>query len=426
MRSYFFLFLVLFFSRSVAWGGPDAQWVECSDGGKTWGTKPVEIVKPAKKADAVDGYGGFAGHPLKATGYFYVTQSSGKWWLVDPEGGLFIMKGVNSVQARRAGRSDETLWAKETGELLNKAGFNTLGRWSDAEFFKQAKADIPWCSTTTFMGSYAKRRPAENGEGGYPHETIPVFDKEWPEFCTHYAEKQLPAWVDDPWLIGHFSDNELPFRPDALSNYLALPKDDPGHQAAVDWMRDNRVTESKIKDGQVQKDFLEVVARRYFETVAAALKKADPHHLYLGSRLHGRCISEPVIRAAGACDVISINYYHRWTPEKERMAQWEQWSGRPFFVSEFYAMKVASQSTEPEGVGFRVYHFEDAAAFYQTHTASLLKEIPSCVGWHWFKYADDDPDWQKGIVGNDGAVHEALLDGMKVLNEQAYSLRGLR
>jgi hypothetical protein len=397
-----------------------------SDGGKPWETVSVKAIKPARKPDAVNRYGGSLKHKQKATGFFYVMKTSGRWWLVDPDGHLFFMKGVNSVQSKRVGSTDGKAWAKETYDLLHETGFNTLGRWTDEDKFKEAGVPMPWCSTTSFMKEYAKRRPSEYGASGFPEETLPVFDDAWAEFCESYAQKEVAKLKDDPWLLGHFSDNELPFRPDALSKYLSLPKEDAGYKAAVRWMGENRIRPSKATDDEVQNAFLEVVARRYFETVAAALKKADPNHLYIGSRLHGRCISEPVIRAAGACDVISINYYHRWLPEEERMENWEEWSESPFFVSEFYAMRVASKETEPEGVGFRVFNFEDAAAFYHTHTVSLLKDVPSCVGWHWFKYADDEPDWQKGIVGNDGTVHQPLVDGMKIVNDQVYSLRGLR
>jgi hypothetical protein len=399
--------------------------VYTSDAGRAWENRAVKILKPARAPDAVNKYGGALKYRLRATGFFYVTEKSGRWWLVDPDGCLFIMKGVNSVQSERVGRTDAEQWAKDTYVLLKETGFNTIGRWSEQDAFKDAGVSVPWCSTTSFMKAYAGQRPSKYGARGFPGQTLPVFDGAWPEFCKRYAETEVSELADDPWLLGHFSDNELPFRPDALNNYLSLPERDAGHRAAVDWMRDNRVKKSDLKDPQVQADFLEVVARRYFETVAVALKKADPNHLYLGSRLHGRCISEPVIRAAGSCDVISINYYHRWEPEKDRIEAWEEWSGRPFFVSEFYAMRVESKETEPVGAGFRVFNFEDAAAFYHTYVVGLL-EAPSCVGWHWFKYADDTPEWQKGIVGVDGSVHQPLVDGMKSINDQVYSLRGLR
>ncbi|MDF7825440.1 hypothetical protein P4B35_15545 [Pontiellaceae bacterium B12227] len=401
--------------------------VNASDGGKPWRKEQVKVLKAARKVDAVNQYGGYTKRKLKATGFFQTLEKSGKWWMVDPEGHPFIMIGLNSVEAGRVGRYDSEEWAKETYALMKENGFNTMGRWSESDAFKAAGVPVPWCNTTSFAKEYDKRRPLTNGERGFPNETLPVFDPEWLEFCKRYAEDQVSHLQDDHWLIGHFSDNEIPFRPDALEKYLSLPSDDAGYKGAVVWMRENKVKQSKVKDEEVQMAFLKHVARLYYETVASALKKADPNHLYLGSRLHGRCINEATVSAAGACDIISINYYHRWEPEEDRMEDWEAWSGRPFFVSEFYAMKVSRKDIPSDvGAGFRVLNHEDAAAFYHTHTVSLLKDVPSCVGWHWFKYADDTPEWQKGIISKDGNVHQILLNGMKVINEQAYALRGLR
>lgn len=399
--------------------------VTSSDGGAAWLEREAVIVEPADKADAVNAYGGFVNRKVEGSGFFRTLKRKNHWWLVDPDGHPFIMKGLNSVEAKRVGHTDSPKWAEETYALLRDAGFNTIGRWSEHDAFQEAGVPVPWCSTSSFM-SYAKHRPEKNGERGCPNSTIPVFDPEWPEYCERYAEKVTASCRTDKWLIGYFSDNELPFRPDALTRYLALPEDDLGHKAARAWLSKNRVKQADIQDPAVQQEFLEEAARRYYIAVARALKKADPNHLYLGSRLHGRCINPATITAAGVCDVISVNYYHRWKPEEERLANWEKWSGRPFFVSEFYAMKVPDQVSAAKGSGFRVLNSEDAAAFYHTHTATLLKDVPSCVGWHWFKYADDNPEGQKGIISADGKVHRVLLGGMKVINEQVYTLRGLR
>ncbi len=405
--------------------------VSVSDGGKTWEKLQAKTIKPARRADDVNAFGGSVRHKLKATGYFYVTKIKKQWWLVDPDGHLFIMKGLNSVEAERVGRYDSEQWAKDTYELMRQNGFNTLGRWSEQDAFKEAGVPMPWCSTTSFMKDYDKRRPAANGESGFPNETLPVFDPEWPEFCEEYAGKHVADLKDDKWLIGHFSDNELPFvtrnNPNALAKYLALPRDDAGYKGAWAWMRENKYRESNVDDEDVQLEFLEHVARLYYENVAKALRKADPNHLYIGSRLHGSSINPATIAAAGACDIISVNYYHRWEPEEDRMEEWEELSNSPFFVSEFYAMKVTRDDiSKDEGAGFRVKNYEDAAAFYHTHTVPLLEDVPSCVGWHWFKYADDNPEFSKGVISNKGEVHQTLLDGMKIVNDQAYSLRGLR
>jgi hypothetical protein len=362
------------------------------------------------------------------SGFFRVLEKSGRWWLIDPDGCLFLSIGVNSVGPGKVGRGDVDAWTQETYGLLKGAGFNTLGRWSDHEPFQNTGRNMPWCATHSFMKEYAKRRPAEHGKTGFPNETIPVFDESWPGFCENHALKNAGPLKDDVWLLGHFSDNELPFRPDALKNYLSLPGNDAGHIAARKWMKENRIRADEVDNPKVRAAFLNVVAKRYYDVVAAALKKADPNHLYIGSRLHGRCITEPVIKAAGACDVVSINYYHRWEAEKERAKNWTRWSKKPFLVGEFYAMNVPKHKkvSKTSGAGFQVLNYEDAGDFYQHFVNSLMQDIPNCVGWHWFKYADDNPVSRKGIVGQQGEIRSPLIVRMKALNEQVYTLRGYR
>lgn len=421
-KSIFYLGILAFVGLSSL----SAASVHSSDAGKAWKKRTVKVVDATRYPDRVNQYGGDARYQTTASGFFEVTKQSGKWWLIDPEGHLFISKGMNSVRANRIGRQDEQSWAEDTYKLLVGNGFNTLGRWSDPESFESVGKSIPWCSSMSFMKDYVKRHASDLGKIDVDSVTIPVFDAEWPKFCDDYAMKHAKPLANDTWLLGHFSDNELPFRPDALRHYLDLPKSDEGHLAAVKWMKDNRLREDDVDDPDVQAEFLEVVAKLYFETVAAALKKADPNHLYIGSRLHGRCISEPVLRAANACDVVTINYYHAWEPNEMKAANWEKWSERPFIVSEFYAMKVASRESEAVGAGYRVLNHEDAGEYYHTFVAATLRNIPGCVGWHWFKYSDDNDIWQKGVVNDKGVVHQTLVDAMKVVNEQTYSLRELR
>ena len=405
-----------------------ASSVDSSDAGKSWENRKTKTVRTAKTPDERNNFGGWAKHAVEGTGFFRVSKEGRKWWLIDPEGNLFFSVGMNSVEPKRIGSQDNEKWAQETYDLLTGAGFNTIGRWSDPRPFKKTEKPIPWCSTLGFLKTYDSNRPKKNGSEGIPYDAPPVFDEEWPQFCEDYAREKATGLKDDSYLLGHFSDNELPFRPDALSKYLELPKRDASHQAALQWMKDNRVNKGRVESPKVQAAFLEEVARRYYETVATALKKADPNHLYIGSRLHGRCISEPVFKGASVCDIVSVNYYHHWVPDREQTTDWLKWSERPFLVGEFYAMKIPDKRTNAakEGAGFRVLKYEDAGKFYHTYTAALLKDHPNCIGWHWFKYADANENYQKGIVGIDGQVHQPLVDSMKTLNEQAYSLRKAR
>ena len=403
-----------------------AATVNSSDAGKAWENRKTRTVKPAKSPDERSSFGGWAKHKVAEPGFFRVSKNGRKWWLIDPEGHLFLSIGVNSVEPKRVERDDKEAWGEETHQLLTNSGFNSIGRWSAPRDFRAIDKEIPWCRSLGFMANYVKNRPKNRGESGYPKETIPVFDEEWPTFCEEYAAEHVSDYVDNRFLIGHFSDNELPFRPDALSLYLSLPESDAGHQGALAWMKENRVSKGRADNPKAQAAFLEEVSKRYFNTVAVALKKVDPNHLYIGSRLHGRCISEPVLRGASVCDIVSINFYHSWKPDKSKTAEWTKWSQKPFLVGEFYAMKVTSKRTDADGAGFRVLKHEEAGEFYHTYTSALLKDHPNCVGWHWFKYADDSDDYQKGIVSRYGAPHQPLIDAMRVLNDQAYSIRGNR
>ena len=61
-----------------------------------------------------------------------------------------------------------------------------------------------------------------------------------------------------------------------------------------------------------------------------------------------------------------------------------------------------------------------------------LLESGNCVGWHWFRYQDNDPtakgadpsnlDSNKGLVDNEYNLYKPLADAMKELNINAYRL----
>jgi len=403
-------------------------------GGK-WRKTPALTVGEVKGFTApgpvrLSQYGGWAERKVKATGFFHTRKIDGRWWLVDPEGCLFISVGLCSVNTgssaldrgvykRKFG--DAAGWAVQTGKLLKAHGFNSLGCWSDWRPFRATEQRMPYFPRWNFMSTYKNRREATCGPRGYPNQCMPVFDEAFEAFCDAHA-KQLAATKDDPWLVGHFSDNELPFRPDLLEYYLQLPQADSGYQAAAKWWARRSGGDPARKMTRRDKDaFLEVVARRYYTTVAAAIRKYDPNHLYVGSRIHGRTIRPPMFKASTVLDVVSVNYYHRWSPEQQRISEWVKLSGRPFLASEWYAQSLESPDTEASGAGFRVRTDRDRGLFYQNYTLGLLRN-GGCVGWHWFKYTGDGDGFHKGAVSNRFEPHEAMLKLMKQLNTRVYPL----
>jgi hypothetical protein len=370
-------------------------------------------------------YGGWAERKFRATGFFRVEHARDRWWLVDPEGCAFLSVGLCSVNLStfdpavvRRTFTNDVAWAGQAAQLLKSAGINTLGRWSQWQAFRPQNP-IPYTTTLSFMNSYAKSRPSANGQRGFPNQCMPVFDPEFAEFCDRYAAV-LDATKDDPWLLGHFTDNELPFRPNSLTNFLALPASDVGHQAALRWLADRGSKPAKIT-AKDEDDFLTETARRYYSTVVTAIRKHDPNHLVIGSRIHGRTICPAVFRGSAALDVVSINYYHHWSPEPARMAEWVKLSGRPFLISEWYAMSVPPDNIPKTGAGFRVRTDAERGLFYQNMTLGLLRN-PGCVGWHWFKYGGDEPGVHKGVVSPEFTPHQPILDRMKEINDRVYRL----
>lgn len=286
------------------------------------------------------------------------------------------------------------------------------------------------------MAGYGRKRGGTYqlpGNIGFPNQTIFVFDPEFKTYCEAVLLSLVAASKEDANLFGYFSDNELPFGLKNLEGYLNLENPiDPGRIAAENWLAKRNIAKNNITDSQ-RSDFAGFVADKYFEIVSSAIKKAAPNHLYLGARLHGAAkFVEPIMRAAGKyCDVVSINYYGVWTPGETHLSNWEKWMNKPFIITEFYTKGMDSGMENTTGAGFTVRTQTDRGYAYQNFCLALL-ESKNCVGWHWFKYQDNDPtaknvdpsnlDSNKGIVNNHYEFYKPLCAKMKQLNQQVYSL----
>ncbi|MBA7575430.1 hypothetical protein ES708_17260 [subsurface metagenome] len=110
---------------------------------------------------------------------------------------------------------------------------------------------------------------------------------------------------------------------------------------------------------------------------------------------------------------------------------WTSWSGKPFIITEWYVKGEDSGLPNQSGAGWIVKTQTDRGLFYQNYTLALL-ESGNCVGWHWFKYQDNDPtlqgaelsniDANKGIVNYYYEEYKPLLNLMSEINKQVYDL----
>jgi hypothetical protein len=414
-----------------------------------WQNYPVRTVQdisPVPIAVSIDRFGGRTDRHFTSTGFYYTRKIDGRWWFIDPDGHPYLNSAVATVTPANSPASTSALaktfgtqaeWMSKTRGFLLLNGFNGTGAWSDVPLLVAASAQsshpLAYTINLEIMNAYgAKHGGTYNvpGHKGYPENTIFAFDPAFERFADQYVAAKIAEYRDDPNLLGYFSDNELPLMRANLDGFLRLPANDPGRQAAERWMRDRHAT---TPTDALRIDFLEYEADHYFRVVYSAIRKADPNHLYLGCRFYGQQLNDPeVFRAIGKyAGAISINVYGIWQLDTETTAMWERESGKPFIVTEFYAKGEDSGMPNHTGAGWLVHTQDDRGLFYENFVLALLQSR-ACVGWHWFKYQDNDPDdphaeasnmdSNKGIVDRLYKPYDALLSRMRDLNLKMYSV----
>ncbi len=416
--------------------------------------------------DKLNKYGSLAkgGPRFARTGFFHVQKHKGRWVMVDPEGKQHIETALVSVQPGKGKIQYASLkekyvnadnWRNSVPKELLSLGFNGNGAWSDIVMTARFNGTYDKQKYTYYvflglMSGYAKELKVARslpGHTGFPGDCILVFDPGFEKYCDSRIRKMTEKCVDDPCLVGYFSDNELPFGSKNLEGYLSLPEKDYGRKEALRWLAAKGVDVSaqllpegfekpRKLDGitdELRREFAGYVAEAYYSTVLRVLRRYDKNHMYVGSRFHGPVFrEEEVIRAAGRyCDVVSYNFYERWDLENDYLRDWDAWTGKPFMVTEFYTKGMDSGLPNTRGAGWRVSSQKDRAAHYQNFCIKLL-ESDSCVGWHFFKYQDNDPtdtttdpsnrDSNKGIVSNRYEYYTDLVDAMKELNLRRYGI----
>jgi agarase len=160
-----------------------------------------------------DEFGAMIGPRRAATGFFRVTKAEDRWWLVDPNGYLFLSAGVNGVsltagsgaeevegsyrEAALARHRSESEWAEATASRLREWGFSTVGPDSDA-----AVRDREMAFTINLDCSRAVRR---DDAGLFPD----VFDPYFERGVQRHVARACRLYADNHWLMGYFTDGRL-------------------------------------------------------------------------------------------------------------------------------------------------------------------------------------------------------------------------
>jgi hypothetical protein len=399
-----------------------------------------------------DAYGGWKVGSRAATGFFRVEKIGDRWWFIDPDGNLFIHKGVAVFNPGSSDRQKAALqstygstaeWARRESDRIKAHGFNGAGCWSNVSALRSITTPPVYC---VFLDPMAKLRSAmiANGEDfshagwqGYERDVIMVFDPRFDAYVESEAAKAA-QYKNDKYLLGYFIDNELPWKDDVLDRcFTYFAADHHNHVAAKAWLdarKGKSTTLADVTDAD-RRAFTGFYFEAYIKKVSEALRRNDPNHLFLGTKFNQEdeeLANPELLRVAGQySDVIAIDHYRSWESDAGTMANWITWSGKPFMVVEFYVKGEDSGLPNNTGAGWNVETQADRGYFYQNFVLALL-ESKGCVGWHWFTYQDNDPqnlntdpsnrDSNKGIVTWDFQPYTPLLQNMKELNENVYQL----
>lgn len=408
-----------------------------------------------KKEPAFSAYGGWKAWQREATGFFRTERVNNRWWIIDPEGYPYIHRAVVALNPGKSEKQKavfnekygtDAIWAGQEIKLLTDYGFNGTGAWTNVELLREREQPLAYTIIVSPMGMYRRDhlrrfggKYKEAGWQGYRFDLAMVFDKEFDEYVGK-AIAPISRYKEDKFLLGYFTDNELPWVFDALDRHLTLlAKDEQGYIAARNWLDQRKGKEATVNDitDEDRSAFTAFYFETYMRKVTTALRKADPNHLYLGCRFNQdknrQELTNPAIfKVAGKyMDIISINHYRKWEPDQQRLDNWGEWSGKPFLITEWYTKAEDSGLPNNTGAGWLVHTQNDRGLFYQNFTLNLLRN-KHCVGWHWFKYMDNDPDdlttdpsnrdSNKGIVDRYFNPYIPLLKHMKQVNTNTYNL----
>ena len=399
-----------------------------------------------------------------ATGHWRTLKIDGRWWVVDPDGYLSYIRGVNSFRQGKSERNktsfkerfngDEQVWVEISRKELAGTGFHSVGAFSSESpvvRYNRSHPDTPLtiCAFFKFLEAFKQQNGLPWPCGSKSYSTGLVFNEGWPKWCQAYIKgKAFDRYRKDPSCIGFFSDNEINFnhgsKVNLLKDFLNISDHkDAAYKGAAEFMADKGLPADATKvTAALSNEFAGLVARKYYQAIREARDEGAPGLMYMGSRLYSSSqFNEWVIKAAGDnCDIVSINYYHRWCPNDfQRYIKkdtydhvtdfwdWEKWTDAPIMATEFYTKGVDdSDLSNNSGAGWCVHTQHDRALAYQHLTLGLLEQ-KNCVGWLWFKYQDDDfgeykEPSNKGLYDNYYNMFPILGKYMREVNFNVYDL----
>ena len=333
----------------------------------------------------------------------------------------------------------------------------------------------------SYFGDEFDLLPCDGGPcSGFPNVFHPLF----PAYCRFRAQEVCSADRDDPWTLGWYIDNELSWWGDkrkfktpparGLFDAAARKADThPAKQALLAFLADKlaqstqsgfnaetqrrRDTQSVNKGSptpaphedfsaslrlcvekgdllavpeEVKREFVRLVAHKYFEITTAAIREAAPNHLILGCRFAGFGSADPVVweECGRFCDVVSVNSYpmvdldrgiavsgfaSHDRPIADILRERARMADKPVIMTEWGFSALDSGLPCTHGAGQRFFTQRERAEATSIF-ARTMWAMPEVGGYVYFMWCDEP------AVGKNGPKSENTNYGLVNENDEPY------
>ena len=373
--------------------------------------------------------------PALAQGWS-TTEQNGVRWLVTPQGQKFFSLGVNNVgggvddDKAKAGQAyywglfypSLEAWGQDTQKRLEEWGFNTCGGWSEPS----GVLSLPIIPEID-LGRNSKLHWYD------------IFDPSMQDTADEIARVIVAKYKNNPRVIGYFTDNEVGWwnsplflwhleKGWAFSSKRVLWQLLYDHyQGKWDRLMQDFVPaqgfdsfEKLKEDGAALKlrpggqgikvigEFTRLIARRYYELVFTAMRKADPKALVVGDRLPLYYNQDAVLAQKGLVDVLSTNY--NVDCEDGWVAPYyfeglRDLSPAPVLISEYFFAAAENRSGNVNNGHLMHVATQEERVRGAVAAMRNFASFPNVAAVHWFQYADepsggrsDGEDFNMGLV----------------------------
>lgn len=402
-------------------------------------------------------------HGLTPIGPRYrLTNESDRAWLADPAGNPFFSLGAcvltqgtareaydpeNPAYAAWQHYPTPVAWADESLSRLKTWGFTTVGGWADMATLRQSTNQTLFLTPVLHIGSTA----------GAPWWDM--WDPKNVRRMKGIARDGIVPLRGDPRVIGYYSDNELGWWNATLWKMtLEQPASSGQRQRLVkllretyanDWSRlladfdpENAGSWSQLQRGgtlfvkpagngiHVMREFLGLLADRYYGLMRGFIREHDPDALFLGDRYQSFFYPEVARAAARHVDVASSNLNAQFGDGSFLRCYLDTLhtlTGKPILVTELYAAARENRSGNRNDYGTYPVTGTQAerAALARTTLTGLLR-LPYIVGADWFQFfdepqhgRDDGENFNFGLVDIHNRPYVELTDMFATLNPTA-------